>query len=201
MRAVIPLPLSPLLSAVPLPANCARLPPQQKWLLQLFMWAGGSQFSLRETSPLLTSVHGQEEGRRGAMTVISRSAHQPQWLRAESELTRKSIYETEEGGKIKKKNNNNPLLECLFKEKETVAYECRNTGLVYNCSYRIISCSKPPRSTPGTNSCSADARPGRTVAVCLLRACTEGFGSSPEKQSGAMTFLVTATCRAQSSSL
>lgn len=103
MRAVIPLPLSPLLSAVPLPANSARLPPQQKWLLQLFMWAGGSQFSLRETSPLLTSVHGQEEGRRGAMTVISRSAHQPQWLRAESELTRKSIYETEEGGKIKKK--------------------------------------------------------------------------------------------------
>lgn len=102
---------------------------------------------------------------------------------------------------IKKKNNNNPLLECLFKEKETVAYECRNTGLVYNCSYRIISCSKPPRSTPGTNSCSADARPGRTVAVCLLGACTEGFGSSPEKQSGAMTFLVTATCRAQSSSL
>lgn len=39
------------------------------------------------------------------MTVITRSLHQTQWLRAESELTRKRIYETEEEQGKKKKLN------------------------------------------------------------------------------------------------
>lgn len=115
MCAVTPLPLPPLLSTVPLPATTATVA-----LAALHV---GRKLSVQAQRNISIANLSAWTGRRQkeAMTVITRSVHLTQWLRAESELTRKSIYEICEEEKVRKKIK--PLLECLYK-KETVAYGC-----------------------------------------------------------------------------